>query len=222
MVDTEWKLSDLALMDKVTSSVGFNDEQLELLVGGVGTSKKVLDLCLGFGNLASLLVKKGNRVYGLDKNQNSIEYVRQKVGRDNPNFSSVVGDVYKIGFDSEFDVVTCASTIGSMEDVDLISRGVYRSLKSKGKVVLTGMEKSRQERYLQKCTEEIVDKLTSGKLELSDEEAQRIAELKSESYEFKDSKVKMVNSLTGNGFRILDSRPFYEGIGYYLRAEKVE
>jgi ubiquinone/menaquinone biosynthesis C-methylase UbiE len=222
MEDINWTLEDLELMDKILGPTRFNREQLDLLVNGVGNQRKVLDLCLGFGNLSKLLVEKGNIVYGLDANPATFDYTNNKMGRKANNFHTIEGDVYAIDYQEQFDVVTCASTIGGMDDLDKITSGIHRSLRKNGLAVVTGTERSKQESYIRLYGSEIMQAAESGRLRLTEDEAKRLAKMQdsNDEKEFKDSSKGMKSSLSNNGFQIIDSRDFYDGTCYYLKARK--
>lgn len=73
-----WDKLDLGLADKIMSATSFNDEQIRLIAEDLQPANKVLDLCVGFVNLAKVLVEQGKTVYGLDIMPESLEYARKK------------------------------------------------------------------------------------------------------------------------------------------------
>jgi len=54
----------LELLEKMMGFTTFNSEQLNLISKGMKNSTKVLDLGIGLGNLAKLLVEQDKVVYG--------------------------------------------------------------------------------------------------------------------------------------------------------------
>lgn len=223
MEAVDYELEDFTVMDQILAPTKFNRNQLELLSNGLKSSREVLDLCTGFGNLAKLLVEQGKIVHGYDINPNSLDYTRNKLGNNASNFYPIIGDLNSINIDSRFDYVSCASTLGSIDDLDPITVQIHKTLNPHGNFVLTGIEKSQFDNYKKIMEKDIVELCESGEIKFSKEESDRfLAIVESSNHsDLKDSSQRVSDSLSRNGFKITDKKPFLNGTCYYMVAQKI-
>ena len=220
---------DLDLSDRMLSPSGFNQEQIRLLSERMQPCNTVLDLCTGLGNLAKDLAYQGKTVYGLDIDEESLEYATRNVGDEGSGiFYPVQGDARNLGYNSEFDGVSCASSF-DWENLDPVTAGIYRALKPGGYFAVTGIENSMKERHTALVGRDLDQRVKDGSLVFTDkdlEELGRMGELigtdefKSSAEKIKGSSAKVVASLERNGFQIRNVQPFYEDTAYCVLAQR--
>lgn len=107
--------------------------RLEKIVGLVGTGNKVLDVGCHKGVIGSMLIKKGNEVYGIEINPEVAEIARQR------GIKVKIQDI-ESRFDFEdnfFDVVVAAEIIEHVLDTDFFIDEIKRVLKSNGFLILS-------------------------------------------------------------------------------------
>ncbi|MBN1593674.1 MAG: class I SAM-dependent methyltransferase [Candidatus Coatesbacteria bacterium] len=94
-------------------------------------SARVLDLACGGGDQAKLLSAKGYRVTGIDIAPCLVEFAKDIFAKEGLSGEFLVGDMRKIGYDSEFDACTLLSGsfgfFGDAEDLELL-KSIRRSL----------------------------------------------------------------------------------------------
>jgi 2-polyprenyl-3-methyl-5-hydroxy-6-metoxy-1,4-benzoquinol methylase len=107
--------------------------RLEKIVELVGADNKVLDIGCYSGTIGSMLIKKGNEVYGIEINPEVAEIACQK------GLKVKIQDIEsRFDFkDNFFDVVIAAEIIEHILDTDFFIDEIKRILKSKGVLVLS-------------------------------------------------------------------------------------
>jgi trans-aconitate methyltransferase len=99
----------------------------------------VLDLGSGDGKvtaeIAGLLVY--GSIVGIDSSEDMVRFARENFPMDKfPNLSFEVMDARKLSFDGDFDVVFSNATLHWVIDHKAVLRGISRSLKPKGRILL--------------------------------------------------------------------------------------
>lgn len=107
--------------------------RLRKIAALVGSGHKVLDVGCWDGTLGSMLIQRGNDVYGIEVNKEVSEIAKKR------GINVKVQDV-ELGFDFEdgfFDVVVAAEIIEHILDTDFFIGNVKKTLKPHGFLVLT-------------------------------------------------------------------------------------
>jgi len=144
-----WDTQKLELLDKVFGVLSFSKEQLDAIQKGIGNSHKVLDLCVGFGNLAKRLVEEGRDVYGIDISDDSLDFARKRIGDGHlGELHLIKGNVRKLKYENEFDAATCVSTMNFPNSwlrprLRKVAEGVYKALKPSGVLVFSAFDGSK-------------------------------------------------------------------------------
>ena len=160
------------LFDKIWSSTSFNTIQTRLIVKALSLSTLILDLGTGIGNIAKKLVENGKNVYGLDINQQNLDYTTRKI--NSPRFHPVFGDALKLDYREDFDGVSCASNMAYFRDLPRIVAGIYRALKPEGLLAITGYEADKMQEWARFTGEESRKAIEKAKIILSNEELPRL------------------------------------------------
>ncbi|MBI5803962.1 class I SAM-dependent methyltransferase [Candidatus Pacearchaeota archaeon] len=206
------------LFDKIWSSTNFDREQTEIIANALNRKDKILDLGTGIGNVAKRLVEMGKLVYCIDINRKSLDYVRRKIGSS--KFHPVLINAQNMDYNEEFDGVFCASNMAYFDDIDIISRGVYRALRQGGLFVVTGFEGEHMQRWGELTGEES-RKAIKERLTLSDDEL-KLLKVAGEPSQLTtiDSSQRTLESLLRTNFNILRRQSFYHNTCYFILARK--
>lgn len=221
-MDSLWDKLGLELGDRIISATSFNDEQVKLVSEGLHPCDRILDLCIGFGNLAKILVEQGKSVYGIDLRPKSLEYAKRKVGEGRKGSLYLVqGDVQRLGYGSEFDGVSCVSSFG-FPDLDPITSGIYNALNHRGYFAVTGIESSEIQKHVETLQNELTRKIQAGALSFTPEEIEKLKEVSKlvDINQIKDSSQRVNDSLTRNGFQINRVETFYQNTCYFILAQR--
>jgi ubiquinone/menaquinone biosynthesis C-methylase UbiE len=98
--------------------------------------KVVLDIASGSGYGTQLLAKTAKKVYGVDVNEDAVEYARKNFAAKNVEYE--VGDGVRIPLpDNEVDVVVTFETIEHIPDYKQFLREVERVLKPDGLAIIS-------------------------------------------------------------------------------------
>lgn len=98
--------------------------------------KVVLDIASGSGYGTRLIASEASKVYGIDYNEDAIEYSKQHYGAKNIEF--MVGDAHEIPLpDNSVDVVVSLETIEHLKKPAKFVSEVKRILKSDGQFVVS-------------------------------------------------------------------------------------
>ncbi|GGA88875.1 hypothetical protein GCM10008015_31770 [Flavobacterium palustre] len=104
--------------------------------------KIVLDIASGEGYGSFLLSKTANKVYGVDIDENSINYAKAKYGKSE-NINFLVGSTDAIPLDdNSVDIVVSFETLEHHDKHDLMMQEIVRVLKKDGVLLLSSPEKS--------------------------------------------------------------------------------
>ena len=221
-MDSLWDKLDLELGDRIISATSFNDEQIKLISEGLQPCYNILDLCIGFGNLAKVLLDQGKNVCGIDIRPKSLEYVKRKVGEGKEGSLYLIqGDIQRLEYESEFDGVSCVSSF-VFPDLDPITSGIYNALRPRGYFAVTGIESSEIQRHVEFMQSELTKKIQDGALSFTPEEIEKVKEV-GESFDLnqvKDSSQRVTDSLTRSGFKVNRVEPFYQNTCYFLLAQR--
>ena len=167
-METIYDRLGLELCQKLIDSGSFNTEQLRLLSDGLRDTTRVLDLGIGLGNLAKILIEQGKFVYGVDNRQDSLDYAKRKVGpQGEGKLFLFEKDARKLNFHNQFDGASCVSNFQEREYFDPVFSGVYRALKKNGYFAMTGLEGSEMERIRRFGGEEAKRAALEGRLVLT-------------------------------------------------------
>lgn len=119
-------------------------KKMAQVVGNNG--KLVLDLAAGTGDSARAVLKKGNKVVGVDISFEMLRVAKRKIRN---NFTAISASAYQLPFRDEcFDAVTCAFGIRNMHETDKALKEINRVIKKGGKLVI--LEFSLPEGFLRK------------------------------------------------------------------------
>ena len=220
-MDNIWDKIDLELIDRILSSTSFNDDQIRLLSEALQSYDKILDLCIGFGNLAKILVGQGKTVYGIDISPRSLEYAKRKVGNQKAGKLYLVeGDGGNLEYDSEFDVVSCASSF-CLSDTDPAACGIYKALRPGGGFAVTGFESCEKQKSMELMQSELSRKIEDGSLVITPEEIEKLQEYEKIIVpEAEDSSKRVLASLMKNNFQIRRVESFFHDTAYFILAQK--
>ncbi len=223
-MEFEWNAETLPVADRIFSVPSFANEQLESIVGNVRQRQKILDLCIGFGNLARLLVEVGKEVHGVDISQDSLEYARKKVETSLLGTLNLVkGDVRSLDYINQFDAVTCVGSFGfPYKDKQRVVAGISNALKPGGIVAITGVEQNLQDSFDNLASNELWAALESGEFsfspaEISVLEKYNILSLNSDGV---DSSTSAYSLLRENGFARIRVEHLYHETVYSISAVK--
>ncbi|MBR9705236.1 class I SAM-dependent methyltransferase [Candidatus Pacearchaeota archaeon] len=226
-MDEIYDVLGIELFDKKVCVSRFNSDQIDLISRALRKSITILDLGVGIGNLANRLIEQGNVVYGVDKRQDMLDYVRNKVGtKKKKRLHLLKEDVRKLDFDSEFDGASCICNLPDFGNLDEVFLGVNRALKRGGYFAMTGVEGELTKKYISLRRNEEIRALKSGSLVYSPDEVMRLTEFaqmldsESNSASIPDSSKITIDALRKNGFNVEKARHFYEGCGYFILARK--
>lgn len=121
--------------------VNFIEHTCELSPGN-----KILDLGCGGGDQATVFVRKGYEVYGIDITPSLIQHAKKKFTENNLTGTFVVADMRDIDFQNEFDLCTLLSgTFGFFDyegDKGLLQK-IFRALQTGGKVFIMFLSANR-------------------------------------------------------------------------------
>lgn len=142
-------------LDKAATLSELTELQNLFLVNALSDCSRVLDLGVGFGNVAKALLMDDKTVTGVDISRIGLNYAVEKTKpcthillekilgregrRDFGKLSLIQGDFRRLPFNSEFDGVSCASNIGA-KDAGLVLPEVYRALRKGGYFAVTVLE----------------------------------------------------------------------------------
>lgn len=106
-------------------------------------SSIVLDLAVGTADSASVLMKKGAKVLGIDISFEMLKTGTEKIKTkfnatlQNASFYPINASAYQLPLkDASVDAVTCAFGIRNMHDTEYALKEIYRVLKKGGRVVI--------------------------------------------------------------------------------------
>ncbi len=122
-------------------SLGFDHfwRRKAVALSGIREGERVLDVCTGTGELASLLSRKVGplgSVTGADFCEEMLARARKKAGRRQANLSYILSDAKQLPFpDNTFDAVTVAFGMRNIPDTLLALREIKRVLKPGGKFI---------------------------------------------------------------------------------------
>jgi|SRR3989344_185024 len=230
MIEITWTKDNLILVEKILSKTTFYKEQMDLISNSLKNSNKILDLGVGFGNLAKILIGQGKKVYGLDISDDSLEYSKSKIASDKlGNFILINNDMRELNYDSEFDAVSCVSNINfnNLLDLEKVVNGVYRALKPNGLFAVTACYSNKMAYYNEISSKEVIPLLENREIEITDTELKIMTEFSelqskssSESVEgliYPDSLIKF---LSGK-FDPIKIKDFYNETSYLIEAIKI-
>jgi len=96
----------------------------------------VLDVACGEGTFACMMASRGLQVTGLDQSPAMLELARKRAIRSQVHVRLVRGDMRDLGFESEFDIVTCwydaINYILRIDELRSMFAGVRRALRPGG------------------------------------------------------------------------------------------
>lgn len=98
----------------------------------------VLDVGCGNGAITAGILERvlpGGRVVGVDINPRLIDEANQRYGGD-PRLSYHVADIYELGYDSEFDIVTCARVLQWLSKPAAALESLVRAATPGGRVLV--------------------------------------------------------------------------------------
>ena len=97
------------------------------------TSRRVLDLATGTGDIAHALHRHGVHVIGIDVTPRMIELARAKAPADSPGLAFLVGDMMALPFANEtFDLVTTGYGLRNAPDLSTAIDEIHRVLRPGG------------------------------------------------------------------------------------------
>ena len=219
----------LELWEKFIAGAGsFNTEQLKLLSEALKDSTKVLDLGIGLGNLAKILVSQGKIVYGVDIRRDSLDYAQRKVGSEGlGKLVLVEKDVRDLNFNNEFDGASIVSNVADFGDLNPIFSGVYRALQNNGYFAMTGVESNHLEKMTElrgKETELAIQEgilfFTPDEVKKLQKEGKNLEKMKEGLSKVIDSSERTTDALIRNGFKVLRKQEFYHDTCYFVLAQK--
>jgi 2-polyprenyl-3-methyl-5-hydroxy-6-metoxy-1,4-benzoquinol methylase len=114
--------------------MGYNRDKIQFILNSVGAKLRVLDIGCNDGFIGSMLLKKGNDVYGIDIVKREVIKAKKR------GIKAKVADIenqylpYAANF---FDVVLCTDIIEHVFDTDLLLTKIYRVLKPGGMLLIT-------------------------------------------------------------------------------------
>lgn len=117
-------------------------KQVSFLIDKLGlTAKnKILDLGCGYGRHTLELAKRGFSVIGFDYSKSLLAIARQEAKKQSINAKFIKGDMRKLDFKNEFDVVVCMFTsfgyFSTSSEHEITLRNIAAALKSGGKFLL--------------------------------------------------------------------------------------
>jgi ubiquinone/menaquinone biosynthesis C-methylase UbiE len=98
--------------------------------------ESLLDVACGEGTFACTMANRGLQVTGLDQSPAMLEFARKQAVQSGARVRFVRGDMRNLGFDSEFDVVTCwfdaLNYILQTAELRKVFAGVRRALRPGG------------------------------------------------------------------------------------------
>ncbi len=100
---------DLLQTDPVAPRIDF----IERILGnqGMGAGSVVLDAGCGTGRYALELVKRGYRVYGLDRSQELVTIAGERALQDSVQPEFVIADLLAVTFTRPFDAILCRGVL---------------------------------------------------------------------------------------------------------------
>ena len=221
-MESIWDLLGLELSDRVMSATSLNDEQIRLLAEGLQPCERIVDLCIGFGNLAKVLVEQGKTVYGVDIAKKSLDYARQKVGDGKTDRLYLIkGDAQRLMF-SGVDGVSCVSSLG-FPNLDPVANGIFNALKQGGYVAVTGLESSKIPQCMEHQGLELRKKYEEGSLRLTKEEIMKFVEASAKGMitgGMGDSSERVIAAFERQSLRISQVSSFYHDTAYFILAQK--
>lgn len=112
----------------------FHEEKIHFVLKEVGKNKRVLDVGCSEGFLGEELIKKGNKVYGIDIVEKNLSVAKKK----GLIVKKVDIDTQDLPFeDGFFDAIVLADFIEHVFDTDEVLRRCAKVLKKNGKIILT-------------------------------------------------------------------------------------
>ncbi|WP_235440956.1 class I SAM-dependent DNA methyltransferase [Limnoraphis robusta] len=104
----------------------------KMLLPYLSQNAEILDLCCGTGHLMKKLSEKGYQLTGFDGSEEMLEYARQNA----PKAQFILGDARNFElpecFDAAFSTSASLNHILELEELRLVFKNVYSSLKEKG------------------------------------------------------------------------------------------
>jgi len=118
-----------------------SDAEAELIwtLAGLQTGDRVLDLASGHGRLSNRLAARGADVVGFDVTPSFLDRARKDAAAGNVNIEYVQGDMRKLPWTAEFDVVVNWFTAFGYFDDDTdraILTGIHNALRPHGRLLL--------------------------------------------------------------------------------------
>ncbi len=114
----------------------FERQELLRMLGADLDGKEVLDLGMGTGRLAQLLLSRGVKLTGVDISQEMVEKFKSKFSQA----EAVKADVRELPFaDESFDIALAAFLIVHLRDLEEFFDEVYRVLKPGGFILVTNI-----------------------------------------------------------------------------------
>ena len=112
-------------------------ELLPNIFGKLGVKpERILDLACGEGTFAIEMAKRGFEVVGLDRSPYMLKFARRKAKREGVEVKFIKGDMRKLSFKEEFDLITCwfdsLNYLLELRDLEETFRGVHRALRRGG------------------------------------------------------------------------------------------
>lgn len=115
------------------------EESITLDLIGDVDNLGVLDVGCGTGRYCELLAKRGARVVGIDPSKKMLECAKAKITPD-CKFDLRLGKIEDAEFpDNQFNFIVSALTVGHVLDLEPVIRKISRTLKSKGRLIVSDM-----------------------------------------------------------------------------------
>lgn len=113
---------------------GYNADKIEFILSHVGSGQKILDIGCNDGFIGSLLLKKGNDVYGLDIAEHKVVTARKR------GIKATACDIESKRLpypNNYFDMVLLTDVIEHLFDTDRLLEDIYRVLRKNGTLLIT-------------------------------------------------------------------------------------
>lgn len=208
-------------IDKVIKLTGFTELQNFFLTNALSNCNKILDLAMGFGNVAKVLLENGKDVYRIDSSKIAFDYSKKNIGKElTERLKLIRGDFMRLPFNSEFDGVCCESNFGA-EGAKLVIPEAYRALKNGGIFAVTMVEdqKLARERTNKEMEKKGINYVLSN---FTQEELEFLRGIEGRTFGEGDElpSYELMRMAGKHGFETKSVVPFYDEAFYCLVMQK--